>query len=103
MDIFDMICYAAFDKPPLTRKERVNQVKKRDIFTRYGEKAINVLEALLDKYADEGIENIEDIKILKVDPFNSLGTPTEIVGFFGSKKEYIQALNQLEQALYEAA
>jgi type I restriction enzyme R subunit len=103
MDIFDMICHTAFDQPPLTRAERVNQVKKRDIFTRYGEQARKVLEALLEKYADEGIENIEDIKILKVNPFDHIGTPTEIINLFGGKQEYIQALLQLEQAIYEAA
>ena len=70
MDIFDMICHTAFDQPPLTRSERVKQVKKRDVFTRYGDQARKVLEALLEKYADEGIENIEDIKILKVNPFD---------------------------------
>jgi len=103
MDIFDMICHTAFDQPPLTRAERVNQVKKRDIFTRYGEQARSVLEALLEKYADEGIENIEDIKILKVNPFDRLGTPTEIINYFGGKKQYMQALTQLEQAIYQVA
>lgn len=103
MDIFDMICHTAFDQPPLTRAERVNQVKKRDVFTLYGEKARKVLDALLEKYADEGIENIEDIKILKVNPFDQFGTPTEIIKFFGGKQQYMQALNQLEQALYQVA
>lgn len=103
MDIFDMICHTAFDQPPLTRAERVNQVKKRDIFTRYGEQARKVLEALLEKYADEGIENIEDIKILKVNPFDQFGTPTEIIKLFGGKQQYMNALTQLEQALYQAA
>jgi len=103
MDIFDMICYTAFDKPPLTRSERVNQVKKRDVFTAYGDQAKKVLEALLDKYADEGIENIEDIKILKINPFDQFGTPTEIVRLFGGKRQYMQALKQLEQSLYQAA
>lgn len=103
MDIFDMICHTAFDQPPLTRAERVNQVKKRDVFTKYGEQARQVLQALLDKYADEGIENIEDIKILKVNPFDQFGTPTEIIQLFGGKKQYLQALNQLEHALYQAA
>jgi type I restriction enzyme R subunit len=103
MDIFDMICHTAFDRPPLTRSERVNQVKRRDVFTAYGDQAKKVLEALLDKYADEGIENIEDIKILKINPFDQFGTPTEIVRLFGGKKQYMQALKQLEQALYQAA
>ncbi|MDB9495438.1 DEAD/DEAH box helicase family protein [Spirulina major CS-329] len=103
MDIFDLICHAAFDQPPLTRAERANQVRKRDVFTQYGDRARKVLEALLDKYADEGIENIEDIKVLKVNPFDQFGTPTEIIKLFGGKPQYLQAVSQLERALYEAA
>ena len=103
MDIFDMICHAAFDQPPLTRAERARAVKKRDVFTQYGDQARKVLEALLDKYADEGIENIEDIKVLKVNPFDQFGTPTEIIKFFGGKSQYLQAVIQLERALYQAA
>ncbi|NTV35372.1 MAG: DEAD/DEAH box helicase family protein [Anaerolineaceae bacterium] len=103
MDIFDMICYIAFDQPSLTRAERAKQVKKYDVFTQYGEQARKVLEALLDKYADEGIENIEDIKVLKVNPFDKFGTPTEIIKLFGGKQQYFQALTQLEHALYQAA
>ncbi len=103
MDIFDMICHTAFDQPPLTRAERAKQVRKRDVFTQYGEQARKVLEALLDKYADEGIENIEDIKVLKVNLFDQFGTPTEIIKLFGGKQQYLQALTQLEQALYQAA
>lgn len=103
MDIFDMICHTAFDQPPLTRAERAKQVRKRDVFTQYGEQARKVLEALLDKYADEGIENIEDIKVLKVNPFDKFGTPTEIIQLFGGRPQYLQALSQLEHALYQAA
>lgn len=103
MDIFDMICHTAFDQPPLTRAERARQVKKRDVFTQYGEQARKVLDALLDKYADEGIENIEDIKVLKVNPFDQFGTPTEIIKLFGGKPQYLQALTQLERALYQVA
>ena len=103
MDIFDMICHTAFDQPPLTRSERARQVKKRDVFTQYGEQARKVLEALLDKYADEGIENIEDLKVLKVNPFDQFGTPTEIIKLFGGKQQYLKALTQLEHALYQAA
>jgi len=103
MDLFDMICHTAFDQPPLTRAERAHQVKKRDVFTKYGDQARRVLNALLDKYANEGIENIEDIKILKVNPFDHFGTPTEIVKLFGGKDGYIKALNELELALYQAA
>ena len=103
MDIFDMICHTAFDRPPLTRSERANQVKKRDVFTAYDEQAKKVLEALLDKYAAEGIENIEDMKILQVNPLTQLGSPVEIVNFFGGKKQYLKALSELEQEIYKAA
>ena len=77
-----MICHTAFDQPPLTRAERVKNVKKRDYFTQYGEQAHKVLEALLDKYADEGIENIEDMKILQVNPLDQFGSPVEIIELF---------------------
>ena len=103
MDIFDMICHTAFDQPPLTRAERAKQVKKRNVFTQYGEQTRKVLDALLDKYSDEGIENIEDIKVLKVNPFDRFGTPTEIIKLFGGKHQYLQALTELEQAIYQAA
>lgn len=103
MDIFDMICHTAFDRPPLTRSERAKQVKKRDVFTAYGEQAKKVLEALLDKYAVEGIENIEDMKILQVNPLTQLGSPVEIVNFFGGKRQYLKALSELEQEIYKAA
>ena len=85
MDIFDMICHSAFDMPPLTRQDRANGVKKRNYFTKYGEKVKAVLEALLRKYADEGIENIESINILQVQPFNKIGSPREIIDLFGGK------------------
>ncbi|RLD58495.1 MAG: type I restriction endonuclease [Bacteroidetes bacterium] len=100
MDIFDLICHTAFDKPPLTRAERANNVKKRDYFTKYGDKARKVLEALLDKYADEGIENIEDMKILQVNPLHKFGSPVEIIKLFGGKKKYLKALIELEKEIY---
>lgn len=103
MDIFDMICHTAFDQPPLTRAERANNVKKRDYFTRYGPQARRVLEALLDKYADEGIENIESMKVLQLNPLNQFGSPLEIVKMFGGKKKYLQAVLELEQEIYKAA
>ncbi len=103
MDIFDLICHTAFDQPPLTRAERANNVKKRDYFTQYGVQARKVLEALLDKYADEGIENIEDMKILQVNPLDKFGSPVEIVQLFGGKKQYLKALTELEQEIYKAA
>ena len=103
MDIFDMICHTAFDQPPMSRAERANNVRKRDYFTKYGEEARAVLDALLDKYADEGIENIEDMNILQVSPLNQFGTPHEIVELFGGKQGYTNALNELEREIYSAA
>ena len=102
MDIFDMICHAAFDQPPMSRAERANNVKKRNYFTKYGEDARLVLDALLDKYADEGIENIEDMNILQVNPLNQFGTPHEIVALFGGRQGYTNALNELEREIYAA-
>jgi type I restriction enzyme R subunit len=102
-DPFDLICHVAFDQPPLTRKERAAEVKKRDYFARYGEGVRAVLEALLDKYSDEGIESMEDLTILRVHPFTELGTPLEIVGQFGGREAYLEALRELERELYRAA
>jgi type I restriction enzyme R subunit len=103
MDVFDLICHTAFDQPPLTRVERARQVKKRDYFTKYGEQARKVLEALLDKYAEEGIENIENMKILQVNPLDQFGSPVEIIQLFGGKKKYLEALTGLEQEIYRVA
>ena len=100
---FDLVCHVAFDQPPLTRRERADNVRKRDYFTRYGEEARAVLEALLLKYADEGIDDIESMEVLKVQPLSNLGTPIEIVKMFGSKVEYIRALRDLEALLYAEA
>ncbi|TCV81277.1 EcoAI/FtnUII family type I restriction enzme subunit R [Sulfurirhabdus autotrophica] len=99
-DAFDLICHVAFDQPPLTRRERAENVKKRNYFAKYGEQARKVLESLLEKYADTGIENIEDIKILTLDPFKDMGTASELVSAFGGKPAYIAALHELEQNLY---
>ena len=99
-DAFDLICHVAFDQPALTRRERADQVKKRNYFTKYGEQARKVLEALLEKYADTGIENIDDIKILTLDPFSKMGTASELVSAFGGKPGYIAALHELENQLY---
>ncbi len=99
-DAFDLICHVAFDQPPLTRRERAEQVKKRNYFAKYGEQARKVLESLLEKYADTGIENIEDIKILTLDPFKDMGTASELISAFGGKPAYIAALHELELNLY---
>ncbi|PFL69914.1 EcoAI/FtnUII family type I restriction enzme subunit R [Bacillus anthracis] len=102
-DPFDLICHVAFDQKPLTRRERAMNVKKRDYFAKYGEKARAVLEALLDKYANEGIENIENMEVLKLRPFDTMGSLMEIVKSFGGKKQYIQAVRELEQQIYMTA
>jgi type I restriction enzyme R subunit len=100
-DLFDLICHVAFDRPPLTRKERVEKVRKRDVFAKYGETARAVLAALLEKYADQGVVSIEDATVLQLDPFVKLGTPVELVRSFGGKKQYQAAIQELEQLLYE--
>lgn len=101
VDLFDLICHVAYDQAPMTRKERANNVKKRNYFTKYGDQARNVLEALLDKYADQGIENIENIQILTVPPINEFGSVTEIIKAFGSREEYEKAIKELENELYK--
>lgn len=101
VDLFDLICHVAFDQPPLTRQERANNVKKRNYFTKYGNRAKKVLEALLDKYADEGITNMESIEVLRVNPFDAFGSPIEIINEFGSKSNYLQAVRELEIELYK--
>lgn len=100
IDLFDLICYLAYDKPPLTRKERADKVKKRDFFTRYGEQARLVMEKLLEKYADEGVTDIESLEVLKVKPFTDFGSPMEIIGSFGSRQNYLQSIHELEEELY---
>lgn len=98
---FDLICHVAFDQPPLTRRERAENVRKRNYFAKYGEKARAVLDALLDKYADGGIENLEDPAVLRVDPLDRLGTAVELVKAFGGMENYEKAVQELEQALYQ--
>lgn len=100
VDDFDFICHVAFDKKPLTRKERANNVKKRDFFSKYSGVAREVLEALLDKYMNTGIYEIEKTEILKLDPFLKLGKPAKIAGYFGGKAGYLKAVQELEQAIY---
>ncbi len=100
VDDFDFICHVAFDKKPLTRKERASNVKKRDFFSKYSGVARQVLEALLDKYMNTGIYEIEKTEILKLDPFLKLGKPAKIAGYFGGKQGYLKAVQELEQAIY---
>lgn len=100
-DPFDLICHIAFDKKKLyTRQERAEKVRKSDYFGQYGDQARQVLEGLLEKYEDEGLQYIEDIKILEVRPFAQIGSPIEIVDLFGGKDRYLSAINQLEEKLY---
>jgi len=98
-----LILHCAYDKPPLSRKERAQNVKKRDYFTKYSDQAKAVLETLLQKYADEGIENIESLNILQVQPFNQIGSPIEIIKLFGGKQQYLNAVAELEHELYKVA
>ena len=101
VDLFDLICHVAFDQPPLTRKERANNVKKRNYFTKYGEQARRVLETLLDKYTDEGVTNLESLEVLKVKPLADYGSPMEIINKFGNKENYLKAIKELEEELYK--
>ena len=103
VDDFDFICHVAFDQKPLTRKERANEVKKRDFLSRYSGMAREVLEALLDKYMNIGIYEIEDTTILRLDPFKKLGTPSRIVKQFGGMDAYLSAVKELEKELYGVA
>jgi type I restriction enzyme R subunit len=100
LDPFDLICHIVFDQPPLSRQERANKVRKRNYFSRYQGEAKQVLEALLDKYADQGIEEIENTEIIKLEPFSNMGTPVELLTAFGGKANYIKAVQALEDELY---
>jgi len=100
IDPFDIICHIVYDQPPLTRRERADGVRKRDVFTKYGELARNVLDTLLDKYADEGVLPGEDLKVLKVSPLDKLGTPVELVKAFGGKDSFANAITQLTRQIY---
>ena len=99
-DAFDLVCHVAFDQPPLTRKERADQVRKKDVFSKYGPQARAVLDALLEKYTDTGVKSVESLEILKVPPMPRYGTPIEIVGLFGGKAGYLAAVHELSSNLY---
>ncbi|MDD5031399.1 MAG: type I restriction-modification enzyme R subunit C-terminal domain-containing protein, partial [Rhodoferax sp.] len=102
LDVFDLVAHVAFDQKPLTRRERANNVKKRDVFGKYGEQARAVLEALLEKFADHGVQDIEDAKVLELPPFDKFGSKTQIRrGIFGSVEQYTQAVHEMEQAFYD--
>lgn len=100
VDDFDFICHIAYGKKPLTRKERAENVKKRDVFNRYGGEARKVLEALLDKYANDGISQLENRMVLKLDPFRQMGSPANIAKLFGGNKQYFSAVKELENLIY---
>ncbi|MFN6400781.1 MAG: type I restriction-modification enzyme R subunit C-terminal domain-containing protein, partial [Planctomycetota bacterium] len=102
-DPFDLICHVAFEQKPLTRKERAEQVKKRDYFTKYGDLARKVIAALLDKYADDGMLDLENPEIIRLDPLSKLGSPMEIIRAFGGKPAYDAAIQSLTEELYRIA
>jgi len=102
LDPFDLICHIAFDQPPLTRRERANNVKKRDVFTHSGSQARAVLEALLAKYQDEGVVGgLDNVRLLEIPPFNAMGTPIQLIKQFGTKAQFEAAVHELQAALYQ--
>ena len=103
VDDFDFICHIAYGQKPLTRRERAEQVKKRDVFSKYGADARRVLEALLEKYTIDGISQLEDVNILKLDPFRQMGAPAHIARLFGGREQYYAAVRELEDFIYSIA
>jgi type I restriction enzyme, R subunit len=101
LDPFDLVCHVAFDGKPLTRRERADNVKKRDVFTRYGPQARAVLDALLAKYADEGVLNLDDANVLRIAPFSTMGSVMQLINAFGGKDGFATAVHELQSALYQ--
>lgn len=101
LDPFDLICHVAFDKKPLTRRERAENVKKRDVFTKYGPQARAVLDALLEKYRDEGVLNLDDTNVLKIEPFSGMGSVVQLIKAFGGKEGFEKAVHELQDAIYQ--
>jgi type I restriction enzyme R subunit len=101
LDPFDLICHVAFDKKPLTRRERAENVKKRDVFTKYGPQARAVLDALLEKYRDEGVLNLDDANVLKVTPFTAMGSVVQLIKAFGGKEGFERAVHEMQDAIYQ--
>ena len=99
-DDFDFVCHLAFGRKPATRRERAAKARRRDVFDKYGDQARAVLDALFEKYDADGIYEIEDLNVLKLKPFAQMGKPSKFVGFFGGKVAYLQAVKELENALY---
>ena len=100
LDDFDLICHVAYDKKPLTRSERAKKVKDSHYFEKYSEVAQKVIQALIDKYAHDGVKDFDDVKVLKLDPFTEFGNPIKIAKEFGGKKQYLDAVKELEEHLY---
>ena len=103
LDPFDLICHVAFDRKPLTRRERADNVMKRDVFAKYGPQARAVLDALLAKYADEGVINLDDANVLRIAPFTAMGAPMQLLRAFGGKPAFEQAVHEMQTALYQEA
>jgi type I restriction enzyme R subunit len=103
LDPFDLVCHIAFDRKPLTRQERADNVKKRDVFGKYEGKARAVLDALLSKYADEGVLNIDDTNVLRISPLNGIGSVVQLINAFGGKNGYAEAVHELQNALYDVS
>jgi len=101
LDPFDLICHIAFDKKPMTRRERADNVRKRDVFTKYGPQARAVLDALLEKYHDEGVLNLDDANVLKVTPFTAMGSVVQLIKAFGGKEGFEKAVHEMQDALYQ--
>ena len=103
IDDFDLICHVAFDKPPLTRAERVRNVRKGGYLHKYSDQARAVIEALLDKYKDSGITQLEDLRVLQVEPFSAMDSPMNLARRFGGRDQFLQALHELRSRLYTVA
>jgi len=103
LDPFDLICHVAFDQPPLTRRERADNVRQRNVFTKYGPQARAVLEALLQKYQDQGVINLDDPRVLQISPFDTMGTPLQLIRHFGARADFEHAVHELQSALYQKA
>jgi len=103
LDPFDLICHVVFDQPALTRRERAEDVRKRDVFTKYGPQARAVLEALLQKYQDQGVIDLGDPRVLQIPPFDAMGTPYQLIKQFGTRSDFMFAVNELQSALYQRA
>lgn len=101
LDPFDLICHVAFDRKPLTRRERAENVKKRDVFAKYGTQARTVLDALLEKYRDEGVLNLDDANVLRVTPFTTMGSVVQLIRAFGGREGFEKAVHEMQDALYQ--